>query len=175
MAKTHRAHKSHHPQPKGKAMNAPTPKAEPQAHAAPAQPAAPAAAQPPAPAAVSPELAQQIAAITAQTLAAALPATLEAMGIKSAAPRAEEQLRPQDDPEFQEGPPMPRFSVGTRLLQRHHAWLTNRAELTGRSVEDTLEDLVRAAYAADPTKGGTIAVSLPSEMGQTARSAPRVA
>lgn len=148
-------------------MNAPTPKAEPEAQAAPAHPAAPAA--------VSPELAQQIAAITAQTLAAALPATLEAMGIKSAAPRAEDKLRPQDDPDFQEGPPMPRFPVGTRLLQRHHAWLVNRAELTGRSVDDTLEDLVRVAYAADPTKGGTIAVSLPSEMGQTARSAPRVA
>lgn len=171
MAKPHRSHKSHHPQPKGKAMNAPTPKAEPHAQAAPAQPAA----QPPAPPAVSPELAQQIAAITAQTLAAALPATLEAMGIKSAPPRAEEKLRPQDDPDFQEGPPMPRFPVSTGLLQRHHAWLKNRAALTGRSVEDTLEDLVRVAYAADPTKGGTIAVSLPSEMGQTARSAPRVA
>lgn len=169
MAKDRHTNKNHHPQPKGKTMSAPQPTTEPNAQPKQAE------AAPAAPAAVSPELAQQIAAITAQTLAAALPATLEAMGIKAAPPRAEDQRRPQDDPDFVEGPPMPRFPVGTRLLPRHHAWLANRAELTGRSIEDTLEDLVRVAYAADPTKGGTIAVSLPSEMGQTARSAPRVA
>lgn len=171
MSKRHHATKRPHPQPKGTIMNAP--------HLDPAetQPESAPAAAPAAPLALSPDLAQQIAALTAHTLAAALPATLEAMGIKAApaAQAAPATLRPQDNPDFEEGPPSARFEVSTTLLARHFEWMERRAAATGRSVSQSLEDLVRLAYAADPTKGGAIAVALPSQLGQGAASAPRVA
>jgi hypothetical protein len=167
-AKKFKPAKHHQPQPKGTPAMTDTDK--PDALQPALQPA------PALPAGLTPELAQQIMQITAQTIASALPATLAAMGIKSGAPIEEAKtLPPQEDPDFEDGPPSPRFAIGTRLLSRHYDWLQRRAEWCGRSVEDTLEDLVRLAYAADPTKGGTLNVALPTEKGQTATSAPRVA
>lgn len=64
------------------------------------------------------------------------------------------------------------IAVELRLQPRHALWLEAAAGFEGMSVSKYLEGLVRAAYAADPTKGGRFRVGQP-EVGQGAVSHPR--
>jgi hypothetical protein len=98
--------------------------------------------------------------------AAAAPATPSAAVAAST-------LRPDADPNFVEGPGQVREPFEVLLLQRHADWLRNTARMNGMAPQHLLEVLVRRAWAADPTKGGTILVALPDEKGQVAATAPR--
>lgn len=82
-------------------------------------------------------------------------------------------LRPDADPNFVEGAGQVRETFEVALLQRHADWLRNVARANGMAPQHLLDVLVRRAWAADPTKGGTILVALPNEKGQPAATAPR--
>jgi hypothetical protein len=101
-----------------------------------------------------------------------IPAAGAALATPTAAVAAS-TLRPDADPNFVEGPGQERTEFEVTLLERHADWLRNVARANGVTPSHLLDVLVRRAWAADPTKGGTILVALPDEKGQPATTAPR--
>jgi hypothetical protein len=101
-----------------------------------------------------------------------IPAAVAAPATPAAAVAAS-TLRPDADPNFVEGPGQERTEFEVTLLERHADWLRNVARANGVTPSHLLDVLVRRAWAADPTKGGTILVALPDEKGQPATTAPR--
>ncbi len=63
-----------------------------------------------------------------------------------------EQRSAQDVQTQGDGP----LTVHLQLSLRHRRWLEQMVELTGHPVEKLIDQMVRAAYARDSTKGGTI-------------------
>jgi hypothetical protein len=132
-------------------------------------PAAAPAAEAPPPAASS--LDDLIAAGVAKALAGlAIP---HAPAISPTAAIAASRQRPDADPNFVEGEGQARTTFEITLLQRHADWVVNVARANRVTPSHLLDVLVRRAWAADPTKGGTILVALPDEKGQPAATAPR--
>jgi hypothetical protein len=84
-------------------------------------------------------------------------------------PQPGQALPPSADPDFVEGPPVPRPTVTITLQDRHHDWLLMAAAREGRSPEHLVEALVRQAYAADPLRVRSTLPQMPGQPAGTAR------